>query len=136
MNMINDKVIISLAVLKVNWDCKKQDYIESFVPFVVTLINKNKYTTIDTATICEDFQSEFGLIIPDYPMMTILRRVKSRGFIKILAGGTLSPVWKKIKEKEFSELSKKQIRIHEKVISEFIKFSKQQKIKYNVIILE
>lgn len=124
--MGTDKAIISLAILKVNWDYKKHDYIESFIPFVVTLLNKKRYETIDVSRICKDFMEEFGLIIPEYPMMTILRRAKSRGYVKKVAKGILAPVIEKIEGEDFTTLSNQQVRIHSKVVDEFIKFADER----------
>lgn len=56
--------LLSLAILKVNWDHLKKDYIENFVPFVATLLKKKNYQFIEVSKICNDFKVEFGLIIP------------------------------------------------------------------------
>ena len=42
-----NKAIASLAIIKVNWDVQKKDYIQNFVPFIVALIRKNRYSIID-----------------------------------------------------------------------------------------
>jgi hypothetical protein len=76
-----NKTIASLALLKVNWDNLKQDYIENFVPFVVALINRAKYDVIDANKICKDFEVAYGLIIPYHPVVSILTRAIRRGYI-------------------------------------------------------
>jgi hypothetical protein len=77
-----NSTIASLAILKVNWDYLKKDYIESFVPFVATLIKTRKYPTVEVNTLCEDFSRDYGLIIPFHPMMSILKRAKKKGASK------------------------------------------------------
>jgi hypothetical protein len=70
------RTIASLALLRMNWNKYKKDYIEVFVPFIVTLISKKKYHVINEEVIRGDFKEEYGLSIPYYPMITILRRTK------------------------------------------------------------
>jgi len=38
------KTVASLALLKVNWDTLRKDYIENFIPFAVTLMNQKNST--------------------------------------------------------------------------------------------
>jgi len=95
-----DNAITSLAVLKVNWEHLKKDYIENFVPFIATLIKKCNYGVIDVNTVCNDFKKEFGLIIPYHPMCTILTRSQKRGLIKNYGYGTFKPNKDKVAEAE------------------------------------
>lgn len=120
--------LLSLAILKVNWDHLKKDYIENFVPFVATLLKKKNYQFIEVSEICNDFKVEFGLIIPRHPMITILNRCKKRGLIK-QSEHEYIPVKRKITEFEFSRTSQEQIKKHEKVTLSFIDFANKE---YNV----
>jgi len=113
--------VLSLAILKVNWDQLKRDYIEIFVPLIVYLIHKRKLSEIDVNKICSIFSDEWGLTIPYYPMVTILNRVKKRGFIRKRMNSWF-PVENKILGSNYINISSAQLRKHEKVISEFIKF--------------
>jgi hypothetical protein len=76
------RTIASLALLRMVWDKYKKDYIEVFVPFIVTLISKKKYRVITEGIIRQDFKEEYGLLIPYYPMITLLRRTQTRGYIE------------------------------------------------------
>jgi hypothetical protein len=128
-----NRTIASLAILKVNWDHLQRDYIENFVPFIATLITIKDYKVIDVNKIIEDFPSEYGLIIPYHPMMTILTRAKKRGIITKIRGreDKFAPVKEKIVKFEFSNLAKEQQRKQEKVISKFIDFVNKN---YNVVL--
>jgi len=120
-----DRTITTLAVLKVNWDHLKKDYIENFVPLVVRLINKKQIEVIDDINkISEEFAAEWGLIIPYYPMVSIINRVKKKGFIKQI-NGKLYPIKEKIIKADFGDLSEEQVRQQEKVINEFIDYSEK-----------
>lgn len=122
------KTIASLALVKIFWDHLRKDHIENFVPFIATLIIKKNYEAIDVNQVCEDFKQEFGLIIPYHPMVTLLNRARKRKIIK-RKRGTYVPVKDNILKYDFTDMSKEQERRHEKVINEFIDFSKT---KYNV----
>ena len=81
-----DKALISLSIIKVNWDQQRRDYIDNFLPFLATLMVRKKYESIEENPeqinkLINDFEQEFGLIIPYHPMITILNRAKKRGLI-------------------------------------------------------
>jgi hypothetical protein len=107
-----ERSLISLAILKVNWDEKQLDYIDNFVPFVATLIYKKNYQEIKAEEICSEFPKEYGLQIPLEPMISILTRCKNRGYIT-RKGHLHLPVWDKIMGLEFSSISTKMEQQHE-----------------------
>lgn len=117
-----NKALTSLALLKANWDTLKKDYIESFVPFVVTLISRQQYNVIDVNTICRDFQAEYDLAVPYLPMITILNRLKRQGYIRKGPDGCFLPIRDKIAADDFSEIAAEQERKYRKVIDEFLRF--------------
>lgn len=119
-----DNIIASLAVLKVNWDHLKKDYIENFIPFIATLIKKYNYDVIDINTVCSDFTKEFGLIIPYHPMLTVLNRTQKRGLIE-RDYGKFKPNKEKAAKFEFTGIAEEQLRKQEKITKEFISFVKQ-----------
>jgi len=112
-----ERSLISLAILKVNWDEKKMDYIDNFVPFVATLIYKKDYKEIKAEEICADFPLEYGLKIPLEPMISILTRCKKRGYI-YKKGHLHLPVWEKILKIEFSSVSDSMEREHAAFLTE------------------
>lgn len=118
------KTIASLALLKTNWDTLKKDFIENFVPFVVTLINRYQYKSIDTYTICRDFKNEYGLTIPYHPMMTILDRTRKNGYI-VRENGQFIPVMEKIESDDFSVVVGEQERKYNNIIDRFIRFCRE-----------
>jgi len=120
------KTITSLAILKVNWETKKIDYVEIFVPFIVHLIFKNEYKTVEVKKIKEDFEKEYGLTLPYHPLVTILERVRVRGFIQRQEQLLFVPVKEKIIEKDFSRISEDQERKINKIIGEFIIFCREK----------
>ncbi len=127
--MITDRAIASLSLVKTLWDSNnKNDYIENFVPFVATLIKNKKYTHIPVDNMekfLEDFKNEFGLDIPYHPMLTILRRCKTKKILKKENISYYVPINENVIKYDFTakELQKKaEI---EELMEKFIIFAKQ-----------
>lgn len=124
-----DKVLISLAFIKVNWDQQRRDYIDNFLPFLATLMVRKKYESIKENVeqinkLIDDFKQEFGLIIPYHPMITILNRAKKRGLINKQKHEFVPT--RKIFEYDFSGKTQAQERKYEELINSFINFCKDE----------
>jgi len=117
------KTLSSLAFLRVNWDHYKKDFVENFVPLAALLMSRRNYDAIDPKTLCQDFRDEYGLLIPQYAMMTILTRAKNRGLIERRAG-IFKPSLKQINLAKFSKHAEDQVREYNKLIAEFVRFCK------------
>lgn len=120
-----NRTILSLAILKTNWDKLKKDYLENFVPFVATLINKYDYTSIEPVQISQHFKSEFGLNIPVHPIITILTRCIKRDLIQKDRGLYITRKEKAL-EMDFSKRSSEQQRNIEKVLAELRTFASER----------
>jgi len=118
-----NNAISSLAWIKVIWDENPNiDYVDQFVPFIVMLISKQGYDKVDLATICADFENEFGLIIPFHPMTSILKRMKKRGYFLKLSDGRYRVKNDKIADDDFESMMKEQQQNYDNVINTFIEF--------------
>ena len=124
--MTIDRTIISLAILKVNWDRKREDYVDSFVPFIATLINNKKYSQVILEQIVADFGEEFGIKIPNEPMNTILERCFKKGLIRKTFNQGIVPVWEEIVKYDFTDRKKEQELRQNKVVIELQKFVKEK----------
>lgn len=127
---ILNRSITSLAILKVNWDERHIDYIESFIPFFLNLIRIKHYEKTEVETIKIDFESEYGLSIPRHPIMAILGRLRAKGFIIKTAEG-FTPNYNKIRDDNFDTISANQQRKLNKLILAIIDFSKKE---YDIIL--
>lgn len=116
------KTITSLAILKVNWDKARKDYIENFVPFILHLINIKKYDQITINKITVDFEQEYGIKLPYHPAVTILNRARKHGYIKRINNQYI-PLKEKIIKEDFTSISLTQQRKINQILNEFISFS-------------
>jgi hypothetical protein len=79
----SNSVLISLAVLKVNWDQQRKDYIENFVPFVLECIRTADADVVSMVNLQTQLAREFRLSIPQSVLSVILRRAARRGFLRV-----------------------------------------------------
>jgi hypothetical protein len=81
MPVPNTSTILSLAILKVNWE-KGRDYLETFVPLVAECIRLSEHEIVTTQQLQEDIKTRFGLLIPQNSLKSILLRLKKHGLIR------------------------------------------------------
>ena len=132
-----NRTLISLAILKINWETNRVDYIDNFIPFLGYLLYKRNYEKFDSAGLSglkSDFKDEYGLVIPNYALLTICNRASKQN-LKLLRRD--SGVFYVNREKAASfdnsvnrmEVSNK----FEAIILRIIDFAKEQ---YNMIVTE
>jgi len=124
-----DKLLISLSFLKVNWNQRRADYIDNFLPFLATLIIRRKYGPIEENAkqinkLTSDFKQEFGLLISYHPMITILNRAKKRGLIEKQEHEFVPT--DEVYKYDFSGRAQAQAREYEKLIISFIDFCNEK----------
>jgi len=77
---------ISLAILQVNWDERKKDYLDNFIPIIAECVRLQKSDVVSTGLLKADLESRFGLNIPASAINTILRRLRKDGYVHINDG--------------------------------------------------
>ena len=125
MNNIGaDTLLGSLALLRIN--VLSSDYVTSFVPFIATLVIKRQYDVVNIDTICEDFQNEYGFVIPRIPMVAILNACAKKDIIRRQNDGMYHVIYTKARELCFSEESKEKSLLYHKVVEDFCVFVKTE----------
>jgi len=74
---MQNKSILSVAILKANWDFRHIDYIDNFIPLFLHVLRSNKYNEIKIDKFKMDFENEFGLCVPYHPIEAVLIRLKN-----------------------------------------------------------
>ena len=119
-------VIKSLALIKVTLDQHStiHDYLDIFVPFLITLIKKKGIKDLhDVKSVCEAFHEEYGLHVPHHPMQTILNKLLSLGYATEITKGVFVPVVDKVNTNDFSRLSLEYETIYDNLVEKYILFS-------------
>ena len=128
-----NRTLLSLAIIRTNWDQLRKDYVENFVPLVSSLIKKKGYVDISFENIKdlkEDFDIEYGLLLPTSALFTILNRLSKQNLI-IRDHGKFKPNYEKINKIDISKKSDQLQREHQKVIKSLEQFIQN---KYSVSI--
>ncbi len=73
--------LVSLAILKVNWDRLGRDYIENFVPFVAEALRHNNDDAVSLPALQKDLRQRFGLDLPLNPLRQVLQRAARHNFV-------------------------------------------------------
>lgn len=71
----------SLAILKVDLDEGRRDYIGYFENFVVHLLSTKRPSPVTDAEISKMFEEEFGLKLPERAAQLVLRRLVKQGYL-------------------------------------------------------
>lgn len=74
--------IVSLALLKVNWDKFQRGYLDNFVPIIAECVRLLPQDIVSLSEVQSKVRSEFGLNMPQNTLETLLRLVKKHGFVK------------------------------------------------------
>lgn len=114
--------LVSLAILKVNWD-NNRDYLDIFVPIVAEAIRLADDEVVVTSRLQEDIRQRFGLIIPQNTLKSMLSRVKKRGYIRLE-----NKIYYRnqdqlrLLENSFYDVQQKVLRAYEDLAKELIEF--------------
>lgn len=116
---------ISLAVLQVNWDERKKDYLDNFVPIIAECVRLQRNQVVSTGVLKTDIESRFGLNIPASAVNTILRRLRKDGYVY-----TKDAIYYRNNEAlsslNFREVQQSVIRMHDSLIADMIAYCKKE----------
>ncbi len=82
-DLSENQSLISLAILKVNWDTNQKDYLENFVPIVAESIRHLPQDVISLSELQVTIAQDFGLELSQNSLKTILTRVRKRGYVRL-----------------------------------------------------
>lgn len=116
---------ISLAVLQVNWDERKKDYLDNFVPMIAECVRLQRNEVVSMGPLKTDIESRFGLNIPASAVNTILRRLRRDGYI-YTKDGIYYRNNKTLSSLNFREVQQTVIRMHDSLISDMTAYCKEE----------
>jgi hypothetical protein len=82
---VSEQVIVSLAILKVNWD-QGRDYVANFLPFAGEALRSIPQRRVSLPDIQTALFDQFGLRIPQGALKTILNSAARQGYVTRDAG--------------------------------------------------
>lgn len=117
--------IISLAVLKVNWDTKRKDYVDNFVPIIAECIRLSEHEVVSLPNLQQDIRSKFGLRVPQHQLRAVLTRVSKHGFIRA-ENRAFVRVPERLAELNFGEVHQQVIGRHEQILNSLVNFARDR----------
>lgn len=115
-----ENLILTYFLIKVFFDTDEdQDYVDTFIPFVLNVLNKDciSFDKIQTA-----IESEYYLKIPLHTLRTIIKRARNKGYVE----SNFRTFEAKINDKGIAFLDKQvPLRNIERQLNEFYEFSTQ-----------
>jgi hypothetical protein len=114
--------ITSLAILKVNWDTLKRDYIENFVPLVVECVRSAPDDVVALPQVQEALRSQFGLALPLNPLRQVLQRAAKQGYLT-RSQGIFTRDAARCASLNFGEVQQRVSRIHDNVVNALKEFA-------------
>ena len=116
--------LVCLALLKVNWDEKGADYIENFVPFIGEALRQAQNDAVSIHELQKITESEFGLLIPQGALSTILKRAARKNYVSLSNGIYLRNL--KSIPNDFAQEKKRASRILKTITAKFISYCQTQ----------
>lgn len=134
--MVNDKSLVSLALMKTNWEEQQKDFVDMLIPFVLYSISSVKCDEIVSITDTRNkIKNEFGIDIYNNVIETFFKRISSNRHYKNpylrKEKGTYYRTNEFIDIKSFEQARNIYIQNQEEVINYFLDFLKDKKIDFD-----
>ena len=126
---MSSRTIVSLAILKANWDLQKKGYLDNFVPILAECARILPDEIITVPALQRELKKRFGLDFPQNAISVILKRARKRGYVKV-ENNIYRRNQEKLDKLNFSQMQRQVIQMHEKLISGLIQFCKR---KYGIV---
>jgi hypothetical protein len=122
---VPSKAIISLALLKINWEEGRRDYVENFVPFVLDCMPHEAGSPISVSSLRTGLEERFGLRVPHHAISLILNRMRKTGYVEVRD----KAFYRTNKSNDRASLSMVRndvLKTHASLISHAVEFSRQR----------
>lgn len=116
---------ISLALLQVNWDQRRKDYLDNFVPIVAECLRLQEPDVVSISALKLEIEKHFGLNIPASPLETILRRLRRHGYVCV-TDGVYHRDRKALSSLNYHKIQQAVVLMHDSLIADMISYCKQQ----------
>lgn len=122
---MEDSVLVSFAILTVEWEQRNRSYVDNFVPFVAHCLSIQTTDVVSASEMRRALASEFGLRLPLNAVRTILDRCRKVGLVERDSG-----VFRRnptaLAKVDVKGSRERAIREHEGLLRGFITFARDQ----------
>jgi hypothetical protein len=123
---VSTDTLISLAILKVNWDGLGRDYIENFVPFVAEALRHSHDDVVSLPALQKDLRERFGLDLPLNPLRQVLRRAARHNYVRRQSGVFYrNPT--QLETLNFADVRNAVVSIHDRLLPRLREFARTER---------
>ena len=126
MTKMSNAALVSLAILKVNWDRLGRDYTENFVPFVAEALRQSSEDVVSLPDLQVAVHRRFGLDLPLNPLRQILQRAVKHKFVR-RESGVFYRNPERLNESSFAEVRSMVVAIHDRILTRLRKFVRSER---------
>jgi hypothetical protein len=119
---MNESVLVTLAMLNVNWDDAGTSYIHNFIPFVADSLRDRGAEVVSTPELQADLAERFGIDLPQPAIQGIVNRAARDGLL-VREHGVLRPVPDRIAEFDLGPRRRDVLRQHEAAVDKLQAFA-------------
>ena len=118
---MNHSVIVSLAVLKANWDVHRRDYIDNFLPFVAECVRTSPDDIVSLSAVRTRLRSAFHFELPLNVVQIILRRMAKTGLVRF-RHGAYTRGRPELAKLDFDSVRREAVLKHESLVQDLVRF--------------
>jgi len=114
--------IISLAVLKANWQTDESTYVDNFNVLTAECLRRSTEDVVSAQDVRDNLESYFGIRVPLKTVSTLLRRAAKKGIVD-RDQGIYRVNRKKVEKVKFAQYRERFLSLYEKLIENLIRFA-------------
>lgn len=114
--------IISLAVLKANWQTDKSTYVDNFNVLTTECLRRSTEDVVSAQDVRDNLETYFGIRVPLKTVATLLRRAAKKGIVD-RDQGIYRVNREKVEKVKFAQHRERFLSLYEKLIEDLIRFA-------------
>jgi hypothetical protein len=124
-----ERLLINMAIVKVNWDHSGADLLENYIPLLAYAVSECKATTASLDEIREHFRSVAEFEVPIAALGTLIKRAsKKHGFLSRQPDGTFEICREKLPDQQYRNLRDTELRKYQALKHSFVAYCETHNI--------
>ena len=124
-----ERLLINMAIVKVNWDHSGADLLENYIPLLAYAVSECKTTTASLDEIRKHFRSVAEFEVPIAALGTLIKRAsKKHGFLSRQPDGTFEICRDKLPDQQYLNLRDTELRKYQALKHSFIAYCESHNI--------
>jgi hypothetical protein len=122
---VHDSILVSLAILNVNWDETHSSYVHNYVPFVADCLQRSSSEYVSIPELQAALENDFGLRLPQPAIQGIVGRAARDGLL-VRERGVLRTNREALAGYDLTAKRTAAVREHEALVSKFVEFARSR----------